>query len=180
MRPAALNLLTINIFPAGESADFADSLSGNHLTVCYLAAALVCPTHDNCHFERRHKLLGVPGLPKTYRPGTPTTLSQRFSGQGLILYLGPCPHFGLPGTSNGQGPNHEIRPCPSEGNGLRLQGGCDGARAMARDWGDAKGAARDGGEARQAARAEGEGAGRGTAAGRDAGDCSAHTSKQNS
>jgi hypothetical protein len=39
MRLAALNLLTINIFPAGESADFADSLSGNHLTVNYLTAA---------------------------------------------------------------------------------------------------------------------------------------------
>ena len=48
------------------------------------------------------------------RPGTPTTHPQRFSGQGLILCLGPCPHFGLPGTSGGQGPHHEIRPCPSE------------------------------------------------------------------
>ena len=57
------------------------------------------------------------------KPGSPTTPPQRFSGQGLILCLGPCPHFGLPGTSNGQGPHHEIRPCPSEGNGLRLQGG---------------------------------------------------------
>ncbi len=46
------------------------------------------------------------------KPGSPTTPPQRFSGQGLLLCLGPCPHFGLPGTSNGQGPHHEIRPCP--------------------------------------------------------------------
>ena len=35
-------------------------------------------------------------------------------GQGLISGATPCPHFGLPCTSNGQGPHHEIRPCPSE------------------------------------------------------------------
>jgi hypothetical protein len=38
-RLAALNLLTINIFPERESANFTDSLSGNLLTVNYLAAA---------------------------------------------------------------------------------------------------------------------------------------------
>ena len=33
-------------------------------------------------------------------------------GQGLISGATPCPHFGHPGASNGQGPHHEIRPCP--------------------------------------------------------------------
>ena len=49
------------------------------------------------------------------RPESPSTLPPRFNGQGLILCLGPCPHFGLPCTFNGQGPHPEIRPCPSEG-----------------------------------------------------------------
>ena len=30
----------------------------------------------------------------------------------MILCLGPCPHFGLPRTSNGQGARYEITPCP--------------------------------------------------------------------
>ena len=33
-------------------------------------------------------------------------------GQGLILCLGPCPHFCPPRGSRGQGPPCEIRPCP--------------------------------------------------------------------
>ena len=33
-------------------------------------------------------------------------------GQGLISGPTPCPRFGHPGTSSGQGPHHEIRPCP--------------------------------------------------------------------
>ena len=46
-------------------------------------------------------------------PSVPNTAPPLGSdGQGLLLCLGPCPHFGLPGTSNGQGPHHEIRPCP--------------------------------------------------------------------
>ena len=48
------------------------------------------------------------------RTESPTTLPRRFSGQGLISCPTPCPHFGLPCTSNGQGPHPEIRPCPSE------------------------------------------------------------------
>ena len=48
-------------------------------------------------------------------PESPSTHPPRFNGRGLILCLGPCPHFGLPCTSGGQGPHHEIRPCPSEG-----------------------------------------------------------------
>ncbi len=53
--------------------------------------------------------------PSPWQTGVTHPFPQRFSGQGLILCLGPCPHFGLPDTSNGQGPHHEIRPCPSEG-----------------------------------------------------------------
>lgn len=42
-------------------------------------------------------------------------------GEGLISWATPCPHFGHPGTSNGQGPNHENRPCPLKRGG-RLVG----------------------------------------------------------
>ena len=38
-------------------------------------------------------------------------------GQGLISGATPCPHFGHLGTSNGQGPHREIRPCPLKRGG---------------------------------------------------------------
>ena len=41
-------------------------------------------------------------------------------GQGMILCLGPCPHFGLPGTSGGQDTRLEIRPCPLKCRGKGL------------------------------------------------------------
>ena len=49
------------------------------------------------------------------RLGSPSTHPLRFNGQGLISCPTPCPHFGHPGTSDGQGPHHEIRPCPLNG-----------------------------------------------------------------
>jgi hypothetical protein len=39
LRIAAPNHLTTKLFPAGKSADFADFLSGNYLSVNHLAAA---------------------------------------------------------------------------------------------------------------------------------------------
>ncbi len=52
--------------------------------------------------------------------GARTPRRTHSDGQGLISGATPCPHFGHPGTSNGQGPHHEIRPCPLKccGKGL--------------------------------------------------------------
>ena len=112
--PDALNLLTTKtpdqnpwVFPVCQKIADQEQKRPKLFPVCQKLADQEHPPLLSVA-ERDHSPLLRDG------PESPTTHPQRFSGQGLISCPTPCPHFGHPGTSNGQGPHHEIRPCPTE------------------------------------------------------------------